>query len=49
MQGLVFCVAIDSGIMKLYDARSFEKGPFTTFTVRNPSSPRRVDLLTGPL
>lgn len=33
-QGLIFCVATDSGVLKLYDIRSYEKGPFDTFTVR---------------
>ncbi|KAK9787371.1 hypothetical protein WJX73_005201 [Symbiochloris irregularis] len=32
-QGLVFCVGIDSGILKLYDARNFQQGPFSTFTI----------------
>lgn len=32
-QGAVFCVAIDCGVMKLYDSRSFEKGPFISFAV----------------
>ncbi|GIL78667.1 hypothetical protein Vretimale_6168 [Volvox reticuliferus] len=32
-QGLVFAVATESGIIKLYDLRSYDKGPFDTFTV----------------
>ncbi len=32
-QGLVFCIACDSGTLKLYDVRSYDKGPFDTFTV----------------
>lgn len=37
-QGLVFAVAADSGIIKLYDVRSYDKGPFATFAVGNPST-----------
>ena len=37
-QGLVFCIAADSGIVKLYDVRSYDKGPFDTFTVRHAFS-----------
>ena len=33
MQGLVFCVGLESGIIKLYDIRCFEQGPFATFLV----------------
>jgi hypothetical protein len=33
-QGLVFAVATESGILKLYDVRSYDKGPFDTFVVR---------------
>ncbi|GFR42142.1 hypothetical protein Agub_g2989 [Astrephomene gubernaculifera] len=32
-QGLVFAVAAESGVIKLYDLRSYDKGPFDTFTV----------------
>lgn len=32
-QGLVFCVGAESGVVKLYDARNYSSGPFTTFTV----------------
>lgn len=32
-QGLVFCIGSDSGVIKLYDVRSYDKGPFDTFTV----------------
>ena len=34
LQGLVFAVATESGIVKLYDVRSYDKGPFDTFSVR---------------
>lgn len=32
-QGLVFAVATESGVVKLYDVRSYDKGPFDAFTV----------------
>jgi COMPASS component SWD2 len=32
-QGLVFCVAAETGIVKLYDARNYHLGPFTSFVV----------------
>lgn len=32
-QGLVFAVASESGTIKLYDVRMYDKGPFDTFTV----------------
>lgn len=32
-QGLVFCVGAESGVVKLYDARNYQQGPFTAFTV----------------
>ena len=34
MQGLVFCVGSDRGLMRLYDPRNYERGPFATFMVR---------------
>ncbi|KAG2485007.1 hypothetical protein HYH03_016210 [Edaphochlamys debaryana] len=34
-QGLVFAVAVESGVVKLYDLRSYDKGPFDTFTVED--------------
>lgn len=33
-EGLIFAVGVDSKQIKLYDLRSFEKGPFTTFFIR---------------
>lgn len=33
LQGLVFCVGLESGIIKLYDIRCFDQGPFATFLV----------------
>ena len=35
LQGLIFCVGVDSGVLKLYDIRSYDKGPFDTFVVRS--------------
>ncbi|KAL3678072.1 hypothetical protein R1sor_021028 [Riccia sorocarpa] len=32
-QGLVFAVAMEGGAVKLFDVRSFDKGPFDTFLV----------------
>jgi hypothetical protein len=32
-QGLVFAVGVDSGVLKLYDAAQYSKGPFQTFVV----------------
>ncbi|EFJ06797.1 hypothetical protein SELMODRAFT_186562 [Selaginella moellendorffii] len=32
-QGLVFAVAMEGGAIKLFDVRSFDKGPFDTFLV----------------
>lgn len=34
-QGLVFCVGAESGVVKLYDARNYQQGPFSAFVVRN--------------
>ncbi|EIE25790.1 histone H3 methyltransferase complex and RNA cleavage factor II complex, subunit SWD2 [Coccomyxa subellipsoidea C-169] len=33
-QGLVLCVGGDRGLMRLYDPKGYEHGPFSTFTVR---------------
>lgn len=33
LQGLVFAVATESGVIKLYDVRSYDKGPFDSFQV----------------
>jgi COMPASS component SWD2 len=37
-QGLVFAVSTEDGVIKLYDVRSYEKGPFTTFDVESRMS-----------
>jgi len=34
--GIVFAVALSPNIIKLYDSRSFEKGPFVTFDIKQP-------------
>ena len=34
MQGLVFGVGTDKGVIKLFDVRSYAQGPFDAFTVR---------------
>eukprot|EP00241_Pyramimonas_parkeae_P012194 CAMPEP_0114224450 /NCGR_PEP_ID=MMETSP0058-20121206/114_1 /TAXON_ID=36894 /ORGANISM="Pyramimonas parkeae, CCMP726" /LENGTH=273 /DNA_ID=CAMNT_0001334927 /DNA_START=6 /DNA_END=824 /DNA_ORIENTATION=- len=34
-QGLVFAVATEDGVLKMYDARQYEKGPFTTFNTQS--------------
>ena len=34
MQGLVFGVGTDKGVVKLFDVRSYAQGPFDAFTVR---------------
>lgn len=34
VQGLVLCVGGDRGLMRLYDPKGYEHGPFSTFTVR---------------
>ena len=33
MQGLVFGVGTDKGVIKLFDVRSYAQGPFDAFTV----------------
>ena len=37
-QGLVFAVATGSKYLRLYDARNWERGAFTTFELTNPES-----------
>ena len=36
-QGLVFGVGTEAGMLKLYDVRSYDKGPFDTFVVSRAS------------
>lgn len=33
-QGLVFCVAAESGVIKLYDVKNYGSGPFASFVVK---------------
>lgn len=33
LQGLVFCVGSNRGVLRLYDPRNYEHGPFATFLV----------------
>lgn len=37
-QGLVFAVAMEGGAVKLFDSRSYDKGPFDTFLVGGDTS-----------
>eukprot|EP00794_Sanderia_malayensis_P006835 gene6835-7603_t len=39
-EGLIFAAGVDADIIRLYDLRSFDKGPFATFhlTVREPDT-----------
>ena len=42
-EGLVFSVGVQSEMVKLYDLRSFDKGPFATFRMpRDPNSSRNT-------
>ncbi|ORZ22120.1 WD repeat domain 82-like protein [Absidia repens] len=38
--GLVFGVGLDSEVLRLYDIRSFDKGPFATWTITDPVLPK---------
>jgi hypothetical protein len=38
-QGLVLAVAANCGVLKLYDSRNYDKGPFTTFVVGRLTEP----------
>ena len=38
LQGLIFAAATDDGEVKLYDARGYDKGPFTTFQIGTADS-----------
>ena len=38
VQGLIFTVACDKGLMRLYDCRNYQIGPFQTFLVRQSPS-----------
>ena len=47
VQGLIFTVACDKGLMRLYDCRNYQIGPFQTFLVCQ--SPKSEKALPGPL
>jgi len=38
-EGLIFAAGVDAEIVRLYDLRSFDKGPFTTFNLPVPADP----------
>lgn len=38
-QGLVLAASTDSGVVKLYDSRKYDQGPFDTFAVGPPPGP----------
>jgi len=46
--GVIFAVGMDSCSIKLYDLRSFEKGPFSSFDVPTPSGCEWTDLTFSP-
>ncbi|KAK2079307.1 hypothetical protein QBZ16_002998 [Prototheca wickerhamii] len=41
-QGLVFCVGAESGVVKLYDARNYQQGPFSAFVVADEKNSAAV-------
>ena len=47
VQGLIFTVACDKGLMRLYDCRNYQIGPFQTFLVCQ--SPKQEKALHDPL
>jgi hypothetical protein len=46
-QGLVFAAGANSGVIKLYDAAQYGKGPFQTFVVRSGQRRRPSPLRRG--
>ena len=46
MQGLVFGVGTDKGVIKLFDVRSYAQGPFDAFTVSTGDLVRCVEFLS---
>lgn len=46
LQGLIFAAATDDGEVKLYDARGYDKGPFTTFRVGSATAQRAAPRVT---
>ncbi|VDM09638.1 unnamed protein product [Wuchereria bancrofti] len=47
-EGLIFAAGINSDTIKLYDLRSFDKGPFTTFKVENEAKEDWTGLKFSP-
>lgn len=47
-EGLIFAVGINAESVKLYDLRSFDKGPFNTFKVDNPKEVNWMSLNFSP-
>lgn len=43
-QGLVLAASTDAGVVKLYDSRNYDQGPFDTFTVGAPPGPLLASL-----
>eukprot|EP00899_Mesostigma_viride_P007457 jgi/Mesvir1/16712/Mv15103-RA.1 len=46
-QGLVFAVTSQPGVLKLFDVRSYNKGPFDTFAVQTSASPSSSPAITS--
>lgn len=42
-QGLVFSVAASCGIIKLFDMRAYDKGPFDTFVIEQENCGQVMD------
>eukprot|EP00854_Cymbomonas_tetramitiformis_P020115 gene20115-24079_t len=47
MRGLVVAVSTEDGLLKLYDVRSFEKGPFTTFHLQPTAEGKSPPILSS--
>uniref|UniRef100_A0A915PHZ7 Anaphase-promoting complex subunit 4-like WD40 domain-containing protein n=1 Tax=Setaria digitata TaxID=48799 RepID=A0A915PHZ7_9BILA len=47
-EGLIFAAGINSDTIKLYDLRSFDKGPFTTFKIENEAKEDWTGLKFSP-
>lgn len=37
-QGLIFAVGVDPGVIKLYDIKKYESGPFDTFSISDENN-----------
>lgn len=44
MQGQVFAVGLNGGVIKVYDARGYQAGPFCTWAVCTHLSPPLIDV-----